>query len=53
MGKFDESRKLQNGKLMEYAKVYALDAAFDKPEDVPQDIRENKRYLDAAGYTDL
>jgi enoyl-[acyl-carrier protein] reductase I len=51
LGKFDESRLLSNGKLMEYAKVYALDAAFDKPEDVPQDIRENKRYQDASGYT--
>lgn len=51
MGKFDESRKLSNGKLMEVAKVYALDAMFDKPEDVPQDIRENKRYMEAAGYT--
>ncbi len=51
MGKFDESRKLSNGKMMEYLKVYALDAAFDKPEDVPQEIRENKRYQDAAGYT--
>ncbi len=50
-GKFDESRKLSNGKLMEYTKLYALDAAFDKPEDVPQEIRENKRYQDAAGYT--
>ena len=50
-GKFDESRLLSNGKLMEYKKLYALDASFDKPEDVPQDIRENKRYLDAAGYT--
>src|ERR1700722_11745713 len=46
-GKFDESRKLSNGKMMEYSKLYALDAAFDKPEDVPQDIRENKRYQDA------
>lgn len=51
LGKFDESRKLQNGQMMEYLKVYALDAAFDKPEDVPQEIKENKRYLDAAGYT--
>ncbi len=51
MGKFDESRKLASGKLMEYAKVYPLDAMFDKPEDVPQEIRENKRYLDASGYT--
>ncbi len=51
MGKFDESRLLSNGKMMEYLKVYALDASFDKPEDVPADIRENKRYLEASGYT--
>lgn len=51
MGKFDESRMLSNGKMMEYLKVYALDASFDKPEDVPQEIRENKRYMDATGYT--
>jgi enoyl-[acyl-carrier protein] reductase I len=51
MGKFDESRVLSNGKKMEYLKVYSLDAAFDKPEDVPTDVRENKRYQDATGYT--
>ncbi|MFI5334090.1 MAG: enoyl-[acyl-carrier-protein] reductase [Chlamydiales bacterium] len=50
-GKFDESRLLSNGKLMEYSKLYALDAAFDKPEDVPTEIRENKRYQEASGYT--
>lgn len=51
MGKFDESRKLSNGELMKYSKLYALDAAFDKPDDVPQEIKENKRYQDASGYT--
>jgi enoyl-[acyl-carrier protein] reductase I len=51
MGKFDESRKLQDGSLMQFAKVYPLDASFDKPEDVPEDIRENKRYKDVGGYT--
>lgn len=50
-GKFDESRMLSNGKLMEYAKVYSLDAAFDKPEDVPEDVKSNKRYADVEGYT--
>lgn len=50
-GKFDESRLLSNGKLMEYSKLYSLDAAYDKPEDVPQDIKENKRYIDSEGYT--
>ena len=50
-GKFDASRKLSSGELMEFAKIYALDASFDNPEDVPQDILENKRYKAASGYT--
>src|SRR4029078_8107583 len=28
-GKMDESRKLSNGKLLEFEKIYPLDAAFD------------------------
>ncbi len=51
LGKFDESRTLSDGSLMEYAKLYALDAAFDTPEDVPQEIKENKRYQEASHYT--
>lgn len=50
-GKFDASRALSDGSLFEYAKLYSLDATFDKPEDVPEEIRENKRYLDSAAYT--
>ncbi|NGX59367.1 MAG: Enoyl-[acyl-carrier-protein] reductase [NADH] FabI [Chlamydiae bacterium] len=51
LGKFDASRKLSDGSLMQIKKVYALDASFDHPEDVPQDILENKRYKAASGYT--
>ncbi|MBU6445867.1 MAG: enoyl-[acyl-carrier-protein] reductase, partial [Verrucomicrobia bacterium] len=51
LGKFDESRKLKNGKLLEYSKLYPIDAIFDTMEDVPQDIRENKRYAGLSGYT--
>ncbi len=50
-GKFDISRKLSDGNLWQFAKVYAMDAVFDKPEDVPEEIRENKRYKEASGYT--
>lgn len=50
-GKFDESRKLSNGKLLEYKKLYPIDAVFDKMEDVPQEVRENKRYAELSGYT--
>ncbi len=51
MGKFDESRRYPDGRMLEYKKIYAIDAAFDRPEDVPQEIRENKRYCDLSGYT--
>ncbi len=50
-GKFDASRKLSDGSLMEFAKIYPLDAVYDTMEHVPPEIRENKRYKDVKGYT--
>ncbi|KAI5430218.1 Enoyl-[acyl-carrier-protein] reductase [NADH] [Lathyrus oleraceus] len=50
-GKFDESRKLQDGSLFEIAKVYPLDAVYDTPEDVPEDVKANKRYAGAKNWT--
>jgi len=50
-GRFDASRKLSDGSLMELEKIYPLDASFDTIDDVPQEIRENKRYQGAQGYT--
>lgn len=50
-GKFDESRRLSDGSLMEFAKIYPLDAAFDTIEDVPEDIRSNKRYKELDAFT--
>ncbi|NGX28463.1 MAG: Enoyl-[acyl-carrier-protein] reductase [NADH] FabI [Candidatus Anoxychlamydiales bacterium] len=49
--KFDESRKLNDGSLFNYIKLYAIDAAFDTPDDVPNEIKENKRYKNQEGYT--
>jgi enoyl-[acyl-carrier protein] reductase I len=51
MGKFDASRQLSNGQLMQYAKVYPIDATLDRPEDIPQEIRTHKRYADQSRYT--
>lgn len=51
MGKFDEARKLQDGRLMEFAKIYPIDANFDGPEDVPADVRANKRYAHLKQFT--
>src|SRR6478735_8484595 len=50
-GKFDESLKLANGEKMQFAKIYALDAEFDKLDDVPQELRENRRYRDLGDFT--
>ena len=50
-GKLDESRRLSNGTLMEFERVYPLDAAFDSLGDAPEDIRTNKRYKDVGDFT--
>lgn len=50
-GKFDESRSLADGSLLEFAKIYPLDASYETPSDVPEEIKENKRYKDVGGYT--
>lgn len=50
-GKFDESRKLLDGSLFTYKKVYPIDAAFDTPSQVPEEVRSNKRYKNLQGYT--
>jgi enoyl-[acyl-carrier protein] reductase I len=50
-GKFDDARVLSDGSLMRFEKIYAMDAAFDHPEDVPAEISENKRYKEVSSYT--
>ncbi len=50
-GRLDASRKLEDGTMLEFAKIYPLDAAFDTPESVPDEIKENKRYQKVSGYT--
>lgn len=50
-GKYDQSRQLSDGTMMNIEKIYALDAAFDTMDDVPQDLLENKRYKDAPAFS--
>ncbi|KAF3552352.1 hypothetical protein DY000_02005166 [Brassica cretica] len=50
-GKFDQSRVLPDGSLMEIKKVYPLDAVFDNPDDVPEDVKANKRYAGSSNWT--
>lgn len=42
---------MSNDKLLEFERVYPFDAAFDTLADVPESIRENKRYSGRGDYT--
>src|SRR3954470_5538208 len=50
-GKLDESRRLGSGKLIEFERIYPLDAAFDTLADAPEDIRMNKRYREVGDFS--
>src|SRR3970040_432138 len=50
-GKNDDSRRLSNGSLLQFERIYPLDAAFDTMADVPPDVRDNKRYKDIGDYS--
>jgi enoyl-[acyl-carrier protein] reductase I len=47
-GKIDDSRKMSNGKLLQFEKIYPLDAAYDTMADMPEDVRTSKRYKDVG-----
>ncbi|HVF40858.1 MAG TPA: enoyl-[acyl-carrier-protein] reductase [Gemmatimonadaceae bacterium] len=50
-GKMDESRRLSSGEMLEFEKIYPLDAAFDSLDDAPEDIRTNKRYKETGDFS--
>jgi enoyl-[acyl-carrier protein] reductase I len=50
-GKLDDSRRLSNGELLTFERVYPLDAAYDEMSQVPEDVRTSKRYREAGDFT--
>jgi enoyl-[acyl-carrier protein] reductase I len=50
-GKIDESRKLARGGMLEFERIYPLDAAFDTLADAPEDVRTNKRYSERGDFS--
>lgn len=48
-GKLDMSRP--GGGEIEIEKIYPMDAMYDTPDDVPEEIRQDKRYVELSGYT--
>jgi len=50
-GKMDESRRLSNGDLLQFERIYPLDAADDTLADAPDDLRTSKRYKDTGDFS--
>jgi enoyl-[acyl-carrier protein] reductase I len=50
-GKLDESRRLSDGSLMTFEKIYPLDAVYDTLADAPADVRESKRYANVGDFS--
>ena len=50
-GKIDESRRMPDGALLQFEKIYPLDAVFDTLVEAPEEIRDNKRYKDVGDFS--
>jgi len=50
-GKMDDSRRMPDGTMLEFEKIYPLDAAYDTLADAPDDLRANKRYKDVGDFS--
>jgi enoyl-[acyl-carrier protein] reductase I len=50
-GKMEESLRLSDGRKLEFERIYPLDAAFDTLNQVPGEIRENKRYKEQGDFS--
>ena len=50
-GKLDKSRVMRDGSMLEFAKIYPLDAEFDQVEDAPAELRDGRRYRDIGDFS--
>jgi enoyl-[acyl-carrier protein] reductase I len=50
-GKLDASRRLSDGRMLEFERIFPLDAAFDTLEDVPEELRTSRRYAERGDFT--
>lgn len=50
-GKFDDSRHMSDGSLLNFERIYPLDAAFDTLADAPEDVKTNRRYASIGDFS--
>jgi enoyl-[acyl-carrier protein] reductase I len=51
LGKIKNSLQLSGGRELKFERIYPLDAEFDTMDDVPAEIRDNRRYKEHADYS--
>lgn len=49
-GRYAATQTLSDGRRLEFAHIYPVDAAYDTMAQVPVEVRENKRYRDVEDY---
>jgi enoyl-[acyl-carrier protein] reductase I len=50
-GKLDGSLQMADGRKLEFERILPLDADYDGMADVPESVRENKRYKEHADFS--
>jgi enoyl-[acyl-carrier protein] reductase I len=50
-GKIDDARRMPDGSLLQFERIYPLDAAYDTLGDAPEEIRTNKRYKEVGDFS--
>jgi enoyl-[acyl-carrier protein] reductase I len=51
LGKIKDSLAFPDGGTLQFERIYAFDGDFDTMADVPEDVRENRRYKDHKDFT--
>jgi enoyl-[acyl-carrier protein] reductase I len=47
-GKMDESLQLSSGGKLKFERIYPLDAVYDRYDEMPEEVRTNKRYKEVG-----
>lgn len=50
-GKIADSLEMRRGGTLTFERIYPLDAAFDTMDDVPSEVRDNKRYRGRGDFS--
>jgi enoyl-[acyl-carrier protein] reductase I len=50
-GKMDDSRRMSDGSLLQFEKIYPLDAVYDTLGAAPEEVRTSKRYKEVGDFS--